>query len=91
VTPYQIIIGMRLRTPGDTQEENVKQLVSLLPRTSHPYTSPSALMIAFDQGYGKMNVINFFWKNNLKIITVCAAVGSGHPYDSESDVKAYPS
>jgi len=48
-------------------------------------------MIAFDQGYEKMNVINFFSKNNIKIFTVCAAVGSGHPYDSESDVKAYPS
>jgi len=51
---------MILRTTSDTQEENVKQLMSLLPGTSHPYTSPSASMIAFDWGYGKMNMISFF-------------------------------
>jgi hypothetical protein len=69
----------------------VKQLVSLLPRASHPYTSPSAPMIAFDRGYGKMNMINFFLEKQFKIITVCTAVGSGHPCVSESAVKAYVS
>jgi hypothetical protein len=28
-------------------------------------------------------------EKQFKVITVCAAVGSGHPYVSESDVKAY--
>jgi hypothetical protein len=79
------------KNPSDTQEENVKQLVSLLPRPSHPYTSPSTPMIAFNWGYGKMNMINYFLEKQFKIITVCTAVGSGHPYVSESDVKAYVS
>jgi hypothetical protein len=59
---FQLTIGMKLHAPSKTQKSIVKQLFPLLPKSSHPYSSPSTSIIACDQGYNKMNVRNVFWK-----------------------------
>jgi hypothetical protein len=41
-------IGMRLHTSSETQENNVRELLTMLPNSSHPYTSPSAPILACD-------------------------------------------
>jgi hypothetical protein len=83
---FQLIVGMRLRTSSDTQEGNVKQLLSTLPRNNNSYDSPLGPILACDRGYGKLSLIKFFTEQNFKVITVCAAVGSGHPIVTESEV-----
>jgi hypothetical protein len=83
---FQLIVGMRLQTSSETQEENVKQLLSTLPRTNNSYDSPHGPILACDRGYGKLSLIKFFMEQNFKVITVCAAVGSGHPIVTESEV-----
>jgi hypothetical protein len=83
---FQLIVGMRLQTSSDTQEGNVKQLLSTLPRTNNSYDSPLGPILACDRGYGKLSLIKFFMEQNFKVITVCAAVGSGHPIVTESEV-----
>jgi hypothetical protein len=70
----------------DTQEGNVKQLLSTLPRTNNSYNSPLDPIPACDRGYGKLSLIKFFMEQNFKIITVCAAVGSGHPMVTKSEL-----
>jgi hypothetical protein len=65
---FQLIIGMQLYASSESQESNSKELLSLLLNSSHPYSSPFALIIAFDQGYGKMSVRKVFWKYNLKLL-----------------------
>ncbi len=86
---FQLIVGMQLHISSETQEKDIQELLSLLPKTSHDYSSPLAPKVAFDRGYGKMSEILFFLERQFKIITVCAAVGSGHPFVSQSDIKAY--
>jgi len=71
---------------SDTQEGNVKQLLSTLPRTNNSYDSPLGPILACDRGYGKLSLIKFFIEQNFKIITVCAAVGSGHPIVTKSEL-----
>jgi hypothetical protein len=71
---------------SETQEGNVKRLLSTLPRTNNSYDSPHGPILACDRGYGKLSLIKFFMDQNFKVITVCAAVGSGHPIVTESEV-----
>ena len=47
---FQLIVGMRLRTSSETQEGNVKQLLSTLPRTNNAYDSPHGPILACDRG-----------------------------------------
>jgi hypothetical protein len=86
---FQLIVGMRLQTSSDTQEGNVKQLLSTLPRTNNSYDSPLGPILACDRGYGKFSLIKFFMEQNFKIITVCASVGSGHPIVTESELNKF--
>jgi len=81
---FQLIVGMWFRISSDTQEGNVKQLLSTLPRTNNSYDSPLGPILACDRGYRKLS-LKFFMEQNFKIITVCAAVGSGHPIVTQSD------
>jgi hypothetical protein len=86
---FQLIVGMGLHTSSENQEKNIQKLLSLLLKTSHDYSSPSAPIVTFDKGYGKMSLILPFLERQFKIITVCAAVGSGHPFVSQLDIKAH--
>jgi hypothetical protein len=86
---FQLIIGMWLHTSSETQEKNIQELLSLLPKTSPYYSSPSAPIVAFDRGYVKGSVILTFLERRFKNITVCTIVGSGHPFVAQLDIKAY--
>jgi hypothetical protein len=44
----------------ETQEKNIQELLPLLPKRSHDYSSPLAPIVAFDRGYGKMSIILTF-------------------------------
>jgi len=47
---FQLIVGMGLQTSSETQEGNVKQLLSSLPRTNNLYDSPLGPILACDRG-----------------------------------------
>ncbi len=86
---FQLIIGMWLHTSSETQEKNIQELLSLLPKTSPYCSSPSAPIVAFDRGYVKGSVIVTFLERRFKNITVCTIVGSGRPFVAQLDIKAY--
>jgi hypothetical protein len=60
--------------------------MSSLPRTNHSYDNPLGPILTCDRGYGKLGLIHFFMELNFKVIIVCAAVGSGHPILSVSEL-----
>jgi hypothetical protein len=73
---FQLIVGMQLQMSSDTQEGNVKQMLSTLPRTNNSYDSPLGPILACDRGYGKLSLITFFMEQNFKI-TISKVVNKG--------------
>jgi len=63
---FQLIIGMWLHTSSETQEKNIQELLSLLPKTSPYYSSPLAHIVAFDRGYVKGSVIITFYRKAVQ-------------------------
>ena len=62
---FQLTVGIQLQTSSDTQEGNVKQLLSTLPRTNNLYDSPLGPILACDKDYGKFTLIKFFMERNF--------------------------
>jgi hypothetical protein len=77
---FQIILGMRLRTFGESQLVNVANLLDTMPAIGVDFrASMNGPIIAFDRGYGKVSFINLLMERNYKVITIANAVGSEHP------------
>jgi hypothetical protein len=62
---FQIILGMQLRTVGESQLVNVEKLLETMPAIGADYhASMNGPIMAFDQGYGKVSFINLLMHRN---------------------------
>ena len=71
------MLGMRLRIKGESQLDNVKQLMGTLPTITSLY---HALRLCFDCGYGKMAFLHETAKKNYNMATVANSIRSRHPF-----------
>ncbi len=80
-----VVFGMKLRTKGITQENNVQDLLSNLPNMEQG----SNTTITFDRGYGKMNFVLAVAAVGFNVWTVAATVGSRHPFIADDEIKEF--
>ena len=71
------MLGMRLRIKGESQLDNVKELMGTLPTITSLYHT---LRLCFDRGYGKMAFLHETAKKNYNMATVANSIGSRHPF-----------
>jgi len=76
-----VLCGMRLRVKGESQTENVKELLRTLP----PLGANDNVRLCFDRGYGKMPFIEETSAFKFNVTTVAATVGSRHPFITEEE------
>ena len=81
-----ITLGMRLRLKGDTQENNVIQIMANLPSIGKPSHSTT---VSFDRGYGKFKFLQNISKLNYNVIKIAPTFGYHHPFVLQSKVDIY--
>ena len=87
---FQIIFGMRLRTIGKSQIDNVEKLLDTLPPIGVDFReSMNGPIMACDRGYGKLSFINLLIQRNYKVITIANTVGSEHPFIGSSVIEDF--
>ena len=87
---FQIIFGMRLRTIGESQIDNVEKLLDTLPPIGVDFReSMNGPIMACDRGYGKLSFINLLIQRNYKVITIANTVGSEHPFIGSSVIEDF--
>ena len=80
-----VFYGMRLRTKGVTQFDNVRYLLDRMGDFGG--TGGSVAEVACDRGYGKMTFVEEVCQRQLGIKTVANTVGSRHPYILNDEVQ----
>ena len=73
----------RLRAKGESEVENMEQLMSTLPDV---LTSEQSVKAKFDRGYGKLTMIELTATKGYGILTVAAAAGSKHCFLTQEEV-----
>jgi hypothetical protein len=87
---FQVILGIRLRTVGESQMVNVQKLLVTLSAVGADYrAADSGPIVACDRGYGKLSFINMLKELNFKVITIANNLGSEHPFVGQSAIDAF--
>ena len=81
-----VLFGLRLKTPGVSQEENVRQL---LERLSNLDSNQQSVDLTFDRGYGKLPFIEPYASKGYDVTTVANTVGSRYPLISSEELTNY--
>lgn len=76
LTSTSVLCGMHIRVKGESQSDNVKELLRTIP----PLAAADNVRLCFDRGYGKMPFIEETSAMRFNITTVAATLGSRHPF-----------
>ena len=86
---FQFVLGMRVRSTGDSQMYNVEKLFDTLPTVDNNELSSLGPILACDRGYGKKSAVDLFASKKFKVIAVANAMGSEHPFVGSSTADVY--
>jgi hypothetical protein len=86
---FQFILGMRVRSTGDSQMYNVEKLLDTLPTVDNNELSSLGPILVCDRGYGKRSAVELFASKNFKVIAIANAKGSEHSFVGSSAAHAY--
>jgi hypothetical protein len=77
-----VMIAMKLRTKGTSQEKNVEHLLNKLPVLT---ATGDTIEVAFDRGYGKFSSVSEISKRNLDVLTIASTIGARHPFITSNE------
>ena len=75
--------GARLRAKGESEIDNIKNLLGTLPDL---VSNEQSVKTKFDRGYGKLSMIQIPAERNYDVLTVAAASGSKHCFLTQEEV-----
>ena len=81
----EIVYGMKLRSSGVSQVDNVVALVSAVPKINQNVS------LTFDRGYGKRSFSETMISRGFNISTFASTAGSRHPFVSPEEVSNFGS
>ena len=81
-----INFGFRLRLSGESELDNIRQLLDRLPTLK---SVDHDVEIKFDRGYGKMTLLSAVGIKGYSMRTIACEIGSKHPFIKAADAVAF--